>query len=93
MSAGTLILQAARERISDPHCQFMIHYGYEWSGGEARTARRYNEHYQRLEKTVCSLYARRAQQTFEIMDQLLDRDTFMTADEAIGYGLLDRVVE
>lgn len=91
MSAGTLILQAARKRISDPHCQHMVHYGYEWSGGEARTARRANEHYQKLEETVCKIYANRTKQTIEKMDALLDRDTFMTAQEALDVGLIDEI--
>jgi ATP-dependent Clp protease protease subunit len=91
MSAGTLILQAARTRISDPHCQFMIHYGYEYSGGEARTARRFNEHYIKLEETVCELYATRMKKTYQQVDALLDRDTFMTAQEALDNGLIDEI--
>lgn len=91
MSAGTLILQAANTRRSDPHCQFMVHFGYEYFGGEVGTARRYMEHYKEFEKQICEIYIKRTGIKLPELKKLFDRDTFMPANKALEIGLIDAV--
>lgn len=91
MSAGTLILQAARERISRPNTQFMVHLGYESFSGEVGTARRISEHYKTFELQFLQIYADKMETTVQKLRKLFDRDTYMTAQTALELSLIDRV--
>ena len=47
----------------------------------------------KLKRRLNEIYAKHTGQTVEAIEKLLDRDTYLTAEEAKGFGLIDQVME
>jgi ATP-dependent Clp protease protease subunit len=94
MSAGAMILcgGAAGKRFALPNSKVMIHQGsggFRGSPADIQIAAR-----EILEMTerMASIIARHSGQPKEQVMKDIDRDRFMTPDEAVAYGLVDRVM-
>jgi ATP-dependent Clp protease protease subunit len=94
MSAGAMVLcgGAAGKRFALPNSKVMIHQG---SGGFSGTpadiqiaAREILEMTERMAKII----SRHSGQSVEQVRKDIDRDRFMTPEEAVKYGLVDRVM-
>jgi ATP-dependent Clp protease protease subunit len=94
MSAGAMVLcgGAAGKRFALPNSKVMIHQG---SGGFSGTpadiqiaAREILEMTERMAKII----SRHSGQSVEQVRKDIDRDRFMTPEEAVQYGLVDRVM-
>ena len=51
------------------------------------------EEMQRTKHRITSLYAKHCGRSYEDVERALDRDRFMTAEEALDWGLIDRVLD
>jgi ATP-dependent Clp protease, protease subunit len=94
MSAGAMILcgGAAGKRFALPNSKVMIHQGsggFRGSPADIQIAAR-----EILEMTerMASIIARHSGQPKEQVMKDIDRDRFMTPEEAVAYGLVDRVM-
>jgi ATP-dependent Clp protease protease subunit len=47
----------------------------------------------KLKKRLNEIYAKHTGQTVEAVEKALDRDTYMTAEEARAFGFIDTVME
>ena len=47
----------------------------------------------KLKRRLNEIYAKHTGQTVEAIEKLLDRDTYMTGEEAKAFGLIDQVME
>ena len=47
----------------------------------------------KLKKRLNEIYAKHTGQTVEAIEKMLDRDTYMTGEEAKAFGLIDQVME
>ena len=47
----------------------------------------------KLKRRLNEIYAKHTGQTVEAVEKMLDRDTYMTAEEAKAFGLIDQVME
>jgi ATP-dependent Clp protease, protease subunit len=97
MSMGSIILQAADERLMAPTSRQMIHYGTWAFEGHARTAHKWSEEGKKIDRWMESMYLKKIQEkhpeyTVETLRALLDHDTFLTAQESVRLGLADKVV-
>jgi ATP-dependent Clp protease protease subunit len=95
MSAGAMILcgGAAGKRYALPNAKIMIHQG---SGGFRGTpadiqiaAREILDMTQRMAEII----SRHSGQDVEQVQQDIDRDRFMTPEEAVEYGLIDAIMQ
>lgn len=94
-SMGALLLAAGtrEKRYCLPHARVMIHQvsaGVPWGQGtdveiRAKEILRYKELLNRL-------LARHTDKTIEDISRDTERDYFLSAEEALGYGLVDRVI-
>jgi ATP-dependent Clp protease protease subunit len=94
-SAGSLLLMAGAEnkRFALPNSKIMIHQP---SGGFQGQATDIEIHAKEIIKTrqrLNELYVKHCGQTLEVVEAGMERDNFMTADEAKSFGLIDEVVE
>ncbi len=95
MSGGSLILAGGAEgkRFALPNSRILIHQpsgGYQGQTTDIEIhAREVLEQRRRIEE----IYARHTGQTAERIHEDAERDRFFSADEAVEYGLVDRVVE
>ncbi len=96
-SMGSFLAQAGTpgKRYMLPHARHMIHQP---SGGargmQSDIAIQYKE-ITYLKELLTKLYVKHntAGKTYEDFEKDMDRDTFMSAEEALAYGLCDKIVE
>lgn len=98
MSAGSIILQAADERIMLPTSRQMIHYGTWGVNDHAKTTQKWAEEGKKIDRWLEKMYLEKIREKnpqYKIgrLQRLLDHDTFLTAQESIELGLADEVLE
>lgn len=96
MSMGSIILQAADERIMSPGSRQMIHYGQESFDGHSKTARKWLIESDKINDWMEQVYLTRLREknpkfTLKRLKSMLDHDTFLTAQESVELGLADKV--
>ncbi len=94
-SMGSIILAwgEAGHRYALPHSEIMIHQPLWWAEGQAVDIKLAAEH---IIKTWDRLYRILAKHTWKDIKQVekdCDRDNFMTAQEALKYWLIDKVIK
>jgi ATP-dependent Clp endopeptidase proteolytic subunit ClpP len=92
MSAGTVIMQAARKRQSTSLTQFMIHHGSEYVAATHKDFQRYAAHSAELESKMEKLFCERCNWDDEKYAELHKHDTYLSAEEARRLNLIDEVV-
>ena len=97
MSAGSLILQAADERIMSPSSRQMIHYGNWAVADHAKTAQKWAKECERGDRWSERCYLERIREkhpTFSLkkLQKLLNFDTFLSAEESVSLGLADKIL-
>jgi ATP-dependent Clp protease protease subunit len=93
-SAASLLLMAGKkgERYALPNARIMVHQPSASFYGQAADIARHAQEILKMKTRLNEIYARHTGQTVEAVEKLLDRDTYMTADEAKAFGLLDQVM-
>lgn len=93
-SAATVIMMAAQkeDRLALPNARIMIHQPSMRSFGSAEDLRRTAEEILKLRQRINELYAEETGQPLDKVSDDTDRDFWMTAQEAIEYGLITKVV-
>jgi ATP-dependent Clp protease protease subunit len=94
-SMGSFILMAgqAGQRVSLPNARIMVHQPSGGFQGKASDIERHAEDIIKTKRRLNELYAKHCGRTYEEVESTLDRDYFMTAEEAKAWGLIDRVEE
>ena len=93
-SAATVIMLAAEkeDRLAFPNARIMIHQPSIRSYGVAEDVKRTAEQVLKTRKIINELYAQETGQPYEKVAQDTDRDYWMSAQEAVDYGLITRIV-
>jgi ATP-dependent Clp protease protease subunit len=93
-SAASLLLCAGRkgERFALPNARVMVHQPSASYYGQAADIARHAQEIVKLKRRLNEIYAKHTGQTVEAIEKMLDRDTYMTAEEAKNFGLLDQVM-
>jgi len=94
-SMGSLLLCAGvkDQRYALPNARVMVHQPSASFYGQAADIARHAQEIVKLKKRLNEIYARHTGQTVEAIEKLLDRDTYMTGEEAKAFGLIDHVME
>ena len=94
-SAGSLILQAGEkgQRISLPNSKIMVHQPSGGARGMASDIEIQAEDMRKTKKLLNEIYVKHTGQTYEMIEKTLDRDRYLTAEEAKDFGLIDHVYE
>lgn len=93
-SMGSLLLTAgaAGKRFALPNSEIMIHQPLGGVRGQASDIKIHAEWIIKTKEKLNRIYVERTGQSYEKIDRDTDRDNFMSADEAMQYGLVDRVI-
>ena len=93
-SMGALLLAAGekKRRYSLPHARIMIHQPMGGFQGQASDIEIQSREIQRLKSELNHILAGHTGQQLERITKDTDRDYYMTAKEAVEYGLVDEVV-
>jgi ATP-dependent Clp protease protease subunit len=93
-SAGSLILTAGAKdkRFSLPHSNIMIHQPSGGFQGQASDIEIHAKEILYLKARLNGMLAKHTGQSLEAIDRDTDRDNFMSAEESVNYGLVDKVL-
>lgn len=93
-SMGAVLLSAGEKgkRLALPNSKIMIHQVLGGAEGQASDIKIQAEEILQLKDTLNKILADRTGQTFEKVDKDTDRDNYMTAEAALKYGLIDKVI-
>jgi len=94
-SMGALLLTAGAKgkRFALPNAEVMIHQPMGGTQGQAEDIKIHAEHILRTREKLNRIMAERTGQPLERIAIDTDRDNFMSAGEAVEYGLIDKVIE
>jgi ATP-dependent Clp protease protease subunit len=94
-SMGSLLLTAgaAGQRYSLPSSRIMIHQPSGGARGQATDIEIHAREILRLRAYLNSIYVKHTGQKLAAIEKAMERDNFMSADEAKNFGLIDHVVE
>jgi ATP-dependent Clp protease protease subunit len=93
MGAVLLTAGAAGKRYSLPNSRIMIHQPLAGMQGTAEEIDIHVKEFRRLKKRLNEILIKHSGQSLESIEKDTDRDRFMSAEEAVTYGLIDKVVE
>ena len=94
-SMGSLLLTAgaADLRFTLPNSRIMIHQPSGGFQGQATDIMLHAQEILNLKKRLNEIYVRHTGQTFKAIEEALERDKFLTADQAKEFGLVDKVID
>lgn len=94
-SMGSFLLAAGTKgkRLALPHSRIMIHQPSGGTRGQATDIQIEAKEILRLRHQLNGIYAKNTGQPIAKIEKDMDRDYFMSAEEAKEYGLIDKVVE
>ena len=94
-SMGSLLLCAGAKgkRYATPNSRIMVHQPSGGAQGQAADIEIQAREILTLRKRLNEIYVRHTGQTLEAIEGKLERDSYMSAEEARDYGLVDQVVE
>lgn len=92
-SAGSLLLTAgaAGKRFALPHSRIMLHQPSGGAQGMAADIEIQAKEILRLREKLNQIYVKHTGQKMATIEKTMDRDSFMSAEEAQEYGLIDEV--
>src|SRR5262252_4997540 len=94
-SMGSLLLCAGATgmRYALSNARVMLHQPSGGFQGQASDIERHAEDIIKMKRRLNEVYVKHTKQSYEVIERTLDRDYFMTADQAQDFGLIDRVLE
>jgi ATP-dependent Clp protease protease subunit len=93
-SMGSFLLMAGEpgERAALPNASILIHQPSGGFQGQASDIAIHAAETLRIKERMTRLYARHCRRSYEAFEEAMDRDHFMTAEEALEWGLIDRIL-
>ena len=94
-SMGAFLFAAGTKgkRFALPNSEIMIHQPSGGAQGQATDISIHANHILRVKEKLNTILSERTGQPLEVVQRDTERDNFMTAQEALEYGLIDKVIE
>ena len=94
-SLGSLLLAAGTpgKRFALPNSRIMVHQPYGGAQGQASDIEIQAREIIKIRQRLNDIYARHTSQDLTAIEAAVERDTFLSAEEAKGFGIVDEVVE
>jgi ATP-dependent Clp protease protease subunit len=92
-SMGAFLLSSGTKgkRYSLPSSEIMIHQPLGGAQGQASDIKIQAEHILKTKKKLNTILANNTGRSFEEIERATDRDNYLSADEALVYGLIDKI--
>ena len=93
-SAASLLLCAGEkgQRYALPNSRVLLHQPSGGISGQAADIARHAQEIVKIKRRLNEIYARHTGQGVDVIEKALDRDYFLTAEEAKAFGLIDNVL-
>ncbi len=94
-SMGSFLLAAGAKgkRLALPNSEIMIHQPLGGAKGQASDIKIQAEHILFIRNRMNTLLSQMTGQSLKVIEKDTDRDNWMTAEDAVKYGLIDKVIE
>jgi len=94
-SMASLLLCAGEKgmRFALPNARIMVHQPSGGFQGQASDIERHAQDIIKMKRRLNEVYVKHTNQSYESVEATLDRDHFMSAEEAKSWGLIDQVIE
>lgn len=94
-SMGAFLLAGGKKgkRFALPNAEIMIHQPLGGTQGQATDIKIHAERILAMKKKLNELLSENTGQSYDIIERDTERDNFMTAEQAVAYGLVDKVIE
>ena len=94
-SMGSFLLAAGTKgkRLALPNSEIMIHQPLGGTQGQASDIKIQAEHILFIRNRMNTLLSQMTGQSLKVIEKDTDRDNWMTAEDAVKYGLIDKVIE
>ncbi|HEY0234801.1 MAG TPA: ATP-dependent Clp protease proteolytic subunit [Afipia sp.] len=94
-SMGSLLLAAGHKdmRFSLPNSRIMVHQPSGGFQGQVTDIMLHAQEILNLKKRLNEIYVRHTGQSYEKIEEALERDNFLTAEKARDFGLVDKVID
>lgn len=94
-SMGAVLLTggAKGKRFSLPNAEVMIHQPLGGIEGQAADIKIHAEHIVAMRERLNRIIAKHSGKALKQVEKDTDRDNFLTAEQALEYGLIDRIIE
>ena len=93
-SMGAVLLASGKagKRFSLPNSEILIHQVMGGFEGQASDIKIHSEHILKIREKLNKILAKHTGQPIGTIEKDTDRDHFMSADEAVKYGIIDKVI-
>jgi len=93
-SMGAFLLAAGTKgkRIALPNSEILIHQPLGGTQGQATDIQIYADNILKIRKKLNGILSERTGQPIEVVERDTERDNYMTAQEALDYGLIDKII-
>lgn len=94
-SAGSLLLCAGAKdmRFSLPNSRIMVHQPSGGFQGQATDILLHAQEIQNIKRRLNEIYVKHTGQPYQMIEDSLERDRFLTAEQAREFGLIDKVID
>jgi len=94
-SMGSLLLTAGAKdmRFALPNARVMLHQPSGGFQGQASDIERHAADIVKLKRRLNEIYVKHTGNDYDTIESTLDRDHFMTAQESVDFGVIDKVIE
>jgi len=94
-SMGSLLLTAGEKgmRFSLPNSRVMVHQPSGGYQGQATDIMIHAQETQKLKRRLNEIYVKHTGNDYETVEAALERDNFMSAEDAKAWGLIDQILE
>lgn len=92
-SAASVVFMAGTKRIMPRSSLLMIHNAWTWASGDADDLRKAAEDLEKITEPSVQIYLANSNLEEETIRTMMDKETWITADEAYEYGMATAVVE
>ena len=93
MGAFLLSSGAKGKRFALPHSEIMIHQPLGGMQGQASDIKIHADRIIKIRQTLNEILAQNTGKPLETIEKDTDRDNFLTANEALSYGIIDKVID
>ena len=80
-------------RFCLPNARIMVHQPSGGFQGQATDIQRHAEDILKIKRRLNEIYVKHTGRDYETIERTLERDHFMTAEEAKAFGIVDQVIE
>jgi len=94
-SIGAILMAAGTKghRLALPNARLMLHQPHGGTSGQASDIAIHAQEILKTRRCLNELIERHTGQRMERIEQVMERDYYMTSKEAVEFGLIDRVIE